>query len=140
MYKIEEGLYQGGVYPLLNDELPEKITAIVSLNLNTEPQASPGHIQARVSLPIEDGPWPGMKWLKTAVSIIEALVKDHEIYIHCKAGISRSTMLVAAYLMKKHYCSLDQAMEKIAAANPKLHPNVRFMQGLKDWYQYLRSN
>lgn len=56
----------------------------------------PENLAAYVHLPILDGQYPGMDWLKMAVAVVESMMKKYPVYIHCRAGISRSSMLAAA--------------------------------------------
>jgi atypical dual specificity phosphatase len=48
---------------------------------------------------------------------------------HC---ISRSPMMVAAYLIKRHGMSLRPALGKVIHARPQVSPNLGFLQQLKE--------
>lgn len=131
MYNIEDGIWQGGRL----ETLPSGIDAVLSLE-NQAPAWQEDKIF--VWIPVDDGPFPGLKWLQMVVNIIEDLRSGgKKVYIHCKAGVSRSVMVAAAYLMKLYRWNHDDALNHIAAVNAKINPNPRFMQGLKDWQKYL---
>jgi protein-tyrosine phosphatase len=134
MYFIEEGLYQGPRPKALHPT----ITAIINLEAMEDGAFLHDDLTdvstARIMLPIYDADYPGHKWLTMAVKIVEALREaGHVVYIHCRGGISRSAMLTAAVLMKKHGWDLDKAMNHIAGSNATVDANPRFMRGLKDW-------
>lgn len=129
--QIVPGIYQGSylhgldAYDTLND-----IDGIVSL-CNPSMAIEMPYMYC---FPIDDGPYPGIDWLETVMEAIDSLRKrGKSVYIHCWAGISRSVMVTAAYLMKSEFWSLDEAMETIAKVNPQLNPAPAFMRLLKEW-------
>ncbi|TFK51503.1 phosphatases II [Heliocybe sulcata] len=54
------------------------------------------------------------------------------ILVHCSAGISRSPMVVAAYLMKRRNMSLKAALKQILQVRPQVSPNPGFLEQLKE--------
>jgi len=136
MYKIIDGIYQGGI-PY--EGLPADVQAVVTLNDRSA--NLPPTLRAHLKMYIPDAEFPGIRWLETVVDAIHAFRKaDMPVYIHCQAGISRSTMVTAAYLMKYHGLKRQQAIEKIGKVNPDTDPNPRFVMGLKEWEQKLLSS
>lgn len=131
MYEITSGLWQGGMPEKLN----ESITAVISLAVDWPIyNAVTNDRLCHILIPIPDTVFPGVNWLRMAVRMIGVLRKtNHVVYVHCREGVSRSVMLVAAYLMYENAWNLDVAMETIAMVNPKLNPNKSFMLGLKEW-------
>jgi atypical dual specificity phosphatase len=55
-----------------------------------------------------------------------------KILVHCSAGISRSPMVVAAYLMKRKGMTLRAALGQIIRVRPRVSPNAGFLQQLKE--------
>lgn len=53
--------------------------------------------------------------------------------VHCVAGVSRSTTLVLAYLLKYTSLSLHQAFVHTKTVRPVVRPNVGFLQQLMDY-------
>jgi len=52
-----------------------------------------------------------------------AFISDHKqrggcVYVHCKAGRTRSATIVAAYLMKEHSWSAEQAVSHMTTLRP----------------------
>lgn len=57
------------------------------------------------------------------------------ILCHCQAGISRSTSVVAAYLMYRYGLSLDQALHAISRRRAGTQPNDNFIAQLRLYEQ-----
>lgn len=53
------------------------------------------------------------------------------ILIHCLQGCSRSTTIAAAYLMKRHKLTADQAVYAIRRKHPSAEPNASFLEQLR---------
>ncbi len=137
MYQLDENLYQGGK-PYDWDWFAEDKSrkwAIISLIPDTDYTMT-----INFKFPIDDGFFPGLKWLETVISHMRKLEQDgYSLYVHCHAGVSRSVMVCAAYLMTLNLLTLDQAMEQIAKENRGADPNPYFMKGLKDYEKYLKG-
>ncbi|KAI9256914.1 hypothetical protein BY458DRAFT_588956 [Sporodiniella umbellata] len=66
-----------------------------------------------------------------AVQFIEEAKKNHEpIYVHCKAGKSRSITAILAYLVTCEKWTLKQAYKHVIAARPTMSPNIGFITEL----------
>lgn len=62
--------------------------------------------------------------------IEDARQSDGRILVHCACGVSRSTTLCCAYLIKHHSMSLEQALTQIRAQRPIVQPNSGFLRQL----------
>ncbi|KAI7906934.1 uncharacterized protein BX663DRAFT_494256 [Cokeromyces recurvatus] len=66
-----------------------------------------------------------------AVSFIEEAKKNHEpIYVHCKAGKSRSITAILAYLVTSERWTLKRAYQHVIKARPNMSPNIGFITEL----------
>jgi len=66
------------------------------------------------NIPIEEYSAPSIDDLnKGADYINKVIMKNRKIYIHCREGISRAPVFLAAYLIKYKEMELDQAIKKI---------------------------
>lgn len=63
--------------------------------------------------------------------IDEALEKEGKVLIHCQAGISRSSTVLCAYLMKSLGLSREDAFAKISAVRSIVRPNPGFWRQLQ---------
>ncbi|CAO3618769.1 unnamed protein product [Cunninghamella echinulata] len=66
-----------------------------------------------------------------AVGFIEEAKKNHEaIYVHCKAGKSRSVTAILAYLVTCEKWTLKRSYRHIIKARPNMSPNIGFIAEL----------
>ncbi|CAO3678044.1 unnamed protein product [Rhizopus stolonifer] len=66
-----------------------------------------------------------------AVHFIEQAKKNHQpIYVHCKAGKSRSITAILAYLVTSEKWTLKQAYKHVITARPTMSPNIGFITEL----------
>lgn len=61
------------------------------------------------------------------------------ILVHCNLGISRSTTLILAYLMKTYNATLLEAFKYLRHRRPIVCPNVGFLHQLIDYESELFS-
>ncbi len=80
------------------------------------------------------GPAPSLDWLAEQVAFIDQQRQaGRTTYVHCHAGVSRSVMVVAAYLMRKHDWTRDEALARLREKRPQVRPNLAFMDLLAEW-------
>lgn len=70
-------------------------------------------------------------FIPTANFIDAARKNGQGVLVHCQAGVSRSTTLVAAYLMSKLGLNVEQAVEKIRSVRPQVEPTQFFLLQLE---------
>ncbi|CAB4419913.1 unnamed protein product [Rhizophagus irregularis] len=71
------------------------------------------------------------KFLNIAVDFIERAQEDKApVYVHCKAGRSRSVTAVLAYLIKSHQWTLRQAYDYVMEHRSGICPNIGFVTEL----------
>lgn len=125
--EIEPDLFMGGYVAAP----PRGCEAVLNVCEIEDEYNAPHHKWA----PIADAPpAPTREWLREAVDfVVEQRRKNRPTYIHCQAGISRSSMVTAAYLMQKNDWSRDEALAFIRRSRPVATPNPAFMELLKEW-------
>jgi hypothetical protein len=129
--RIDPGLYVGtNAFPP-----PPDATAVLCLSETKDPYTTPVYQWS----PIPDAaPAPSLDWLRQQVAFIDAQRRaGHTVLVHCDAGISRSPMVVAAYLMRLHHWTRDQALDFLRQKRPIIGPNDAFLELLKEWEQTL---
>lgn len=57
----------------------------------------------------------------------------NKVLVHCHAGISRSTSIVIAYLIKQHNMTLPDALNYVKTKRWQCHPNSGFIAQLNIW-------
>jgi protein-tyrosine phosphatase len=85
--------------------------------------------------PIPDAePAPNLDWLRRQVGFIEEQRQaGRAVFVHCRNGVSRSGMVVVAYLMAQHGWSRDEALTFVRSKRDVARPNPAFMRLLKEW-------
>jgi len=63
----------------------------------------------------------------------ESNKKKMTVFIHCHAGISRSSTLVISYLMKLNHKKRDGMIKFLKRCRPIIQPNKSFMKQLNIW-------
>ncbi|CCH57872.1 hypothetical protein TBLA_0A00710 [Henningerozyma blattae CBS 6284] len=66
--------------------------------------------------------------------------QKNAIYIHCHAGVSRSSTFVIAYLMYRFNLSLKNALYAVQRKRPSIQPNENFMKQLEIFERIGSSN
>lgn len=67
--------------------------------------------------------------------ISEAISSGGIVFVHCMAGVSRSTTAVCAYLMKQNFWSASEALEFVKSKRSVANPNESFYKQLEVYYQ-----
>ena len=60
----------------------------------------------------------------SAVYMLDQLLERHQkALVHCQAGVSRSSSVVATHLAHKRRISFDEALEFVKSKRPRVNPN-----------------
>lgn len=63
--------------------------------------------------------------------IADNRMHGRSVLVHCQAGVSRSTTLVAAYLMREMGLNVEQAVQKVRKVRQQVEPTDFFMLQLE---------
>jgi len=69
--------------------------------------------------------------------IDQAIQKNGCVLVHCNAGVSRSTAIVLAYIMKANNMTYDDAFSMVKEKRPSVNPNIGFIIQLKNYEKQL---
>jgi protein-tyrosine phosphatase/membrane-associated phospholipid phosphatase len=96
------------------------VTAVLDLTVEfSEAEAFRG--TRYLSLPVLDLTAPSQDQLSEAVAFIERQSQQGIVYVHCKAGYSRSAAAIAAWLIASHRdTSPDDAFEQLRRLRPSI--------------------
>lgn len=78
---------------------------------------------------------PSQDKLKIGVEFILSSGEGESVYVHCKAGRTRSATLVCCYLMKRNNWTPQQAYELLAAKRPQLALHKPQWTALNQYYR-----
>ena len=136
MHVLKENVYIGR-YPSAKEysALEEQGICLV-LNLATEQQVQKKGLP-QIRLPFLDQTIQSPESLHEGVQYIEAH-KNDGVYVHCTLGLSRSVLLVSAWLLFHGY-SLEDVHEEIAKVRPQYVKSVYMQITLEIYQKYLNS-
>ncbi|CAJ1338315.1 unnamed protein product, partial [Effrenium voratum] len=130
---ILPNLWLGGQDVLENPEFFTKnnITCVLSLG-----PAAPGNrvrLLAREHINLPDVPTTDLSvhFPRIVHFIAGCRHNGHAVYVHCAAGISRSTTSVCAYLMSHLNLTFEQALCFVSQRRPAVCPNDGFQRQLR---------
>lgn len=129
--EVEPGLYVGGHVT----SPPWRTHATLNLCEQDDPYHTPVHEWH----PTRDAaPAPSLDWLADRVAFVEGHRSANRVlYVHCMNGVSRSVLVVTAYLMKRHGWTRDEALAFVRTRRSGARPNPAFMELLGEWEQRL---
>ena len=78
-------------------------------------------------------------FLEEAHGYIKDKLNDHNVLVHCQMGISRSSTLVIAYMMKEYGMSFKEARDFVRSKRPEIDPNQGFIDHLINFQHYLEA-
>ncbi|CAG9323586.1 unnamed protein product [Blepharisma stoltei] len=139
--EIEEGLYLGSKEQAsqLNLLFQYKITHILIAGTGSglEPYFPTRFVYKQ--FPILDSPsFDILKYFDEAAEFIEdAINSGGRVMVHCLLGVSRSTSLVIAYIMKQRRWSLRKAKLFVQYLHPDARPNKGFLRQLEIYSRIL---
>ena len=140
--EIVDGLYLGGALtPNLWCALQDRgITVCVSLRAEALDRFDNGEPEAFLWLPTVDGTAVGLEALLMAADFIHAaLSAEKRVFVHCAAGVGRSPMACAAYLMKHRGMAAADAVSLLEDRRPWVSLNHRQQMRLFELEQALRG-
>jgi hypothetical protein len=69
--------------------------------------------------------------------IDDGIKKGGNVLVHCHAGVSRSSSILIAYIMKSQKIKVDKVLEILKSKREKVSPNPGFLQQLKEYEKEL---
>jgi protein-tyrosine phosphatase len=129
--QIEPVLYLGGFVA----EPPRGVKAVLNLCENQDPY----QVEVHRWEPIRDAkPAPSFDWLREQVAFITAQREaGRTVFVHCRNGISRSGMVMVAYVMAQRGWSVEEALAFVRSRR-MVRPNSTFLPHLQEWEKSLR--
>jgi len=109
------------------------ITRVISAVYNINPIFPDDPDLLYLKVPVIDEPNANIaKHFDRAIEFIDESIKLNKgILIHCVYGVSRSSTLVCAYLIKKYGMTVNTAVRHVQARRPKANPNKGFLLQLQ---------
>ncbi|XKL62262.1 hypothetical protein PGB90_002095 [Kerria lacca] len=136
--KLTENLYLCGACALRADTF-EKLGITCVVNCTTREELPdpplPTTIKTYLRIPVLDSSVTNLlQYFHNIADIIKKVsLEGGKTLVHCIAGVSRSTSLCLAYLLKYHEMSLQEAYTYVKRRRPCVRPNNSFFKQLIDF-------
>lgn len=131
---IDGLLYQGRGDQATNEKIVDTLGITHIVNISEHKNAFPNKIKY-LKLQLEDMVTTNLSqhFEKTSSFIEDALSNNGHVLVHCNLGISRSSTITLAYLMKCKQWKLDHAFKILKARRTCSSPNSGFLRQLSEW-------
>lgn len=129
----------------------ENPTALATLGITHVLSAMRGYValpalipptpRHRAQYPLEDLPFSELAaFLPHTTAFLHAALRDPDarVLVHCMEGVSRSTSVVAAYLIAEFGWETGEAIQYIKARRRAAEPNFGFVRQLQEYAESLR--
>lgn len=95
-----------------------------------------------LSLPVRDFIGiPSLEQVETGIRFIDSCVRNGtSVYVHCKAGRTRSAFVVTCYLMHRDKLSTESAVEFVRSRRPHIYFPESHMAALRKYHDYFCSS
>lgn len=81
-----------------------------------------------------------LSWLPECTNFIhQYIMKGQAVLVHCQAGVSRSSTVVCAYLIRHVGFSYEEAWNYLKQCRPCAFPNIGFQRQLWRWEQQVQA-
>ncbi|VDQ03986.1 unnamed protein product [Trichobilharzia regenti] len=131
----------------LNAITPERlrqhgITLLVSAMIDSPPSHIRNAVINTIHVPVEDVETANLRVHFDRVSdrIAAESRRGGKTLVHCMAGVSRSSTLILAYLMRHTNMSLADAYQHVRSIRPCIQPNPGFWRQLLEYEEKLRGS
>merc|ERR1719384_3111730 len=93
-----------------------------------------GRVNRLVAIVDDEDPSDIWKWFEPVSDFIEEALKEGgHVLVHCEWGVSRSSTLLAAYLMRSKRRTAVACLKDLKAKRDCVCPNKDFLQALDEW-------
>ncbi|CAH8671917.1 unnamed protein product [Schistosoma rodhaini] len=141
--RINNHLFLSSLNAITPDRLRQHgITLLVSAMIDSPPVHIRNAVMNTVHVPVEDIESANLRAHFDRVSdrIAAENRRGGKTLIHCMAGVSRSSTLILAYLMRHTNMSLADAYQHVRSIRPCIQPNPGFWRQLLEYEEKLRGS
>jgi len=136
--EITPSLYLTSVYGATRENIIKRGCTLLVNAAQELPKQEIAGVES-IKLFLDDTPYAiiNVYFDRIADKIHEHVLRGGRSLVHCVLGVSRSTSLVLAYLMKYKNMSLKNAFDAVSARRPCVRPNPGFWRQLLDYEKRL---
>jgi protein-tyrosine phosphatase len=130
MYRITDNILIGGLFNASDESFIRDNCITAVLNVCYQ-RSMP--IVAHAWLPLHDNAKLTANDLKAAVETLRNWINaGHVVLVHCFAGVSRSTTVVATYLAQENHWTWGEAIQYVKKRRPITNPNIELVAVAKE--------
>jgi len=135
IFEIIPGLFVGAVHGAYKHEYLKRKNVGRILNISNEKYFRNQKLFEYLQIDLEDAVTTKITphFRKSNMFIDEALSAKQGVYVHCRAGISRSPSFIMAYLMWKRAITFKEADTIVGRVHPDANPNSAFVWQLQEY-------
>jgi len=78
---------------------------------------------------------PSLYQIKNSLEFIDSFDDNSTVYVHCKAGRSRSATVVLSYVIKKYGMNPDEAISFVRSKRPHINLGSAHKKRLQEFYE-----
>ncbi|CAH8631233.1 unnamed protein product, partial [Heterobilharzia americana] len=141
--RINNHLFLSSLNAITPDRLRQHgITLLVSAMIDSPPAHIRNAVLNTIHVPVEDVETANLRVHFDRVSdrIAAESRRGGKTLIHCMAGVSRSSTLILAYLIRHANMSLADAYQHVRSIRPCIQPNPGFWRQLLEYEEKLRGS
>ncbi|KAK4474403.1 hypothetical protein MN116_001562 [Schistosoma mekongi] len=141
--RINNHLFLSSLNAITPDRLRQHgITLLVSAMIDSPPVHIRNAVMNTIHVPVEDMESANLRVHFDRVSdrIAAENRRGGKTLVHCMAGVSRSSTLILAYLMRHTNMSLADAYQHVRSIRPCIQPNPGFWRQLLEYEEKLRGS
>ncbi|CAL8094682.1 unnamed protein product [Calicophoron daubneyi] len=141
--RINDHLYLSSLNAITPDRLRlYNITLLVSAMIDSPPAHLRNAVTNCMHVPVEDMEGANLRahFDRVADRIAAENRRGGRTLVHCMAGVSRSSSLVLAYLVRHMNMSLASAYQHVRNIRPCIQPNPSFWRQLLDYEERIRGS
>jgi atypical dual specificity phosphatase len=117
----ERGLYLGNRHAADPDRHERRFDAVVSVSTDASPLTTHHH-------PLTDGGGNDWAAFAAAVDAVRRLSRTGDVLVNCKAGVSRSTAVLATAVAAERGASFRGGLRTVEAARPEAVPHPALVE------------
>eukprot|EP01084_Bolivina_argentea_P121588 215474_1 len=142
IFEIIPGLFVGAVHGAYKHQYLKNKNIKCILNISNEKYFQNKQLFEYLQIDIEDAVTTEIikHFEITNIFIDQALSSKQGVYVHCRAGISRSPSVIMAYLMWKNGIGVNEADKIVGKVHPDANPNSSFMRQLEQYEKIVKQN
>ncbi len=136
------GLFLGSYFIACQSNLLQRLHISAIVNCTQDLPYPPQCVEmSKLRIAVDDSLSENLlPYLPEAVEFIEAeLSQNHNVFVHCSRGASRSVSVILAYLMKTENLSYPDAYRRVKSSRSAANPNASFVMQLSLYEESIRS-